>query len=392
MVHAGRLRNDGARSVDTGGGADRAVPQHPARFSVERGHGQEGPGRTHARERRCCCASWPTRSGWTSWWTPELCRNIADLTGVGEEIEAELVAAVSDAERWLEKQSELRRRLFSGLDDAIVASDLAQVRTLRKHLRAVAYRDRTDAENETMAAADALVRAHAKQQQDAATARRAELQDERAEQAAGRARKLLGILERRGDRLSPEAMRKLVNEVVNEAPQAGARIDSHQQDQINAWKTRAESSRARPQTASRPAASSRTVARATGKARPPVAGLKKANRRPLPQSPSWSVLDVSCPPLATLRPVRTARPTASTRISPDSNGSGGGFPTRTRRLAALARTTAGARPGHGRPERYPTTAAGHPACRARSQTSSAPPNWNPGVDTSERKPARLYFP
>ncbi|WP_240512477.1 hypothetical protein [Streptomyces griseoruber] len=226
----------------------------------------------------------------------EICRDIANLTGVGEEMEAQLAAAVSDAERWLEKQSHMRSQLFSELDDAIVASNLVQVRTLRKHLRAVAHHDRTDTENETMAAAEALLKAHAKRQQDAAAARRAKLQDERAAQAAGRAHKLLGILERREGRLSPEAMRKLVNEVVNEASQAGARIDSHQQDQINAWKKRADSSRARPQTARRAATSARTVAQAAGKAQPPAeAGHKEIHRRPLPQSLSWSVLDVSCP-------------------------------------------------------------------------------------------------
>lgn len=228
----------------------------------------------------------------------QLCRDIADLTGVGEEIEARLAAAVSDAERWLEKQSHMRRRLFSELAEAINTSDLVRVRTLRKRIRSAGYRNRTDTENQTLAAAEALLKAHAKQQQEAAAARRAELQDERASQAAGRARKLLGILEHRGDRMAPEAMRKLVNEVVNEASQAGARIDAQQQDQITAWKTRADSSRVRPKTARRTPAELRIAARAAEKARPPAeAGLKEkeADRRPLPQSPSWSVLDVACP-------------------------------------------------------------------------------------------------
>ncbi|MEU8718216.1 hypothetical protein [Streptomyces sp. NPDC048663] len=226
----------------------------------------------------------------------QLCRDIAELAGVEEVTEAQLAAAVSDAERWLVKQSQMRGQLFSELDAAIAASDLVQVRTLRKRLRTAGYRDKTDTEKQTLAAAESLMEAHMKQQQEAAAARRAELQDERSSQAAGRARKLLGILERRGAQMSPEAMRKLVNEVVNEASQAGARIDASQQDQITAWKTRADSSRVWPKTAGRSPAALRSAARAASLARPPAeAGLRQADRRPLPQSPSWSVLDVACP-------------------------------------------------------------------------------------------------
>ncbi|MEU9245351.1 hypothetical protein [Streptomyces sp. NPDC048385] len=160
------------------------------------------------------------------------------------------------------KQSRMRGQLFSELDEAIVASDLVQVRTLRKHLRAVAYRGQTDTEKQTMATAETLLEAHARQQQEAAAARRAELQDERDSQAAGRARKLLG--RRKGGRMSPEVMRKLVDEVVNDASQAGARIDAQQQDQIIAWKRRADSSRVRPKAARRTAASLRIAVRAAG--------------------------------------------------------------------------------------------------------------------------------
>ncbi|WP_369220643.1 hypothetical protein AB5J52_00550 [Streptomyces sp. R39] len=160
------------------------------------------------------------------------------------------------------KQSHMRGQLFSELDEAIVASDLMQVRTLRKHLRAIANRGQTDTEKQTMATAETLLKAHARQQQEVAAARRAELQDERASQAAGRARKLLG--RRKGGRMSPEVMRKLVDEAVNDASQAGARIDVQQQDQITAWKTRADSSRVRPKAARRTAASLRIAARAAG--------------------------------------------------------------------------------------------------------------------------------
>ncbi|MEU2624599.1 hypothetical protein ABZ642_41915 [Streptomyces sp. NPDC007157] len=64
----------------------------------------------------------------------QICRDIADLTGVGEETQAQLAAAVSDAERWLEKQSHMRRWLFSELAKAINTSDLVRVRTLRKRI------------------------------------------------------------------------------------------------------------------------------------------------------------------------------------------------------------------------------------------------------------------
>ncbi|GAA0908439.1 hypothetical protein GCM10009574_101200 [Streptomyces asiaticus] len=44
----GRVRDDGARSIDAGSGADCAFPQHPTRLPVGSRQGQEGPGRARS--------------------------------------------------------------------------------------------------------------------------------------------------------------------------------------------------------------------------------------------------------------------------------------------------------------------------------------------------------
>jgi len=59
-----------------------------------------------------------------------VCREIADLTGVSQETQGQLHAAVQDAHAWLEKQDEVCRALFSGLEQAVTAQDIVQVRTL----------------------------------------------------------------------------------------------------------------------------------------------------------------------------------------------------------------------------------------------------------------------
>ncbi|OLZ59446.1 hypothetical protein AV521_45295 [Streptomyces sp. IMTB 2501] len=63
----------------------------------------------------------------------------------------------------------------------------------------------------------ALLTAYAKQQQGAAAARRATQECERAAKGAGRARKLLETLERRGAHRRRGPLRELVKELVNEA-------------------------------------------------------------------------------------------------------------------------------------------------------------------------------
>ncbi|MDQ0904098.1 hypothetical protein QFZ22_000083 [Streptomyces canus] len=224
------------------------------------------------------------------------CSDIATLTEVEQDVQAELAAAVADAQCWLEEQQELRQQLVRELEKATTGADLPQVRTLLRQVKWAAHPDRTDAERAAIAGAEALVKDFAQQQQDRAAARRAQLQDERAEQAAGRARKLLAILERRGVRQPPGQMRKLVRELVNEASQAGTRIDPHLQEQINAWKARADDRNVPPQTVRPAAIADRTAVPAkrkrqsSGQSKP-----KKSDARTEPQSPSWSVLDVSCP-------------------------------------------------------------------------------------------------
>ncbi|MFJ9729236.1 hypothetical protein ACIRP3_41490 [Streptomyces sp. NPDC101209] len=241
----------------------------------------------------------------------QTCSDIADLTDVEQDVQAQLAAAVVDAQRWLQEQAQARQQLVRELQEATTDRDLAQVRTLVKHLRHSAYPDRTDAETAAIAAAEALLKAFAKQQQDRAAARRAQQENERAAKAAERARKLLQILERRGDDQPPGPMRKLVKELVNEAAQAGTQIDSSLQKQIDIWKLRADAARAAPQTDHRTAIAPQPAARARrdrrdrhspGKAKGKGKGKgkgeakpKRSDRRPEPQSPAWNVLDVSCP-------------------------------------------------------------------------------------------------
>ncbi|MEV8546758.1 hypothetical protein [Streptomyces sp. NPDC051572] len=70
-------------------------------------------------------------------------RDIADLTGVEGELKAQLAAAVSAAEAWLEDQVRVRRELFSHLEEAIAARDALRVRQLLARVNATASHDRT---------------------------------------------------------------------------------------------------------------------------------------------------------------------------------------------------------------------------------------------------------
>ncbi|MFE9476780.1 hypothetical protein [Streptomyces griseofuscus] len=185
----------------------------------------------------------------------QVLRGIANLTDVEGELEAQLAAAVSDAEAWLEDQVRARRELFSQLKEALAARDARQVRQLLAHVNATASHDRT-ADEITIADAAATYVAEQQQayvEQLQAVAKRAREEEARARRAANRVQTLLATLQRRGDTGSPKMMRKLVRELMHAASDAGDLVDADQQEQIGVWKTRAEIGRPPTQTA-RPAA------------------------------------------------------------------------------------------------------------------------------------------
>ncbi|GAA1004750.1 hypothetical protein GCM10009576_097890 [Streptomyces rhizosphaericus] len=196
-----------------------------------------------------------------------VCRDIADLTGVEGEIQAQLAAAVSDAERWLEVQTEVRRELFSHLEEAVTALNATHVHQLLVRMNATASHDRTEAENAIAEAAVECLDAFAEQRQAEAAAKRAEQEDNRSKRAADRAQTLLATLQHRGTDQPLGTMRKLVKEPVHAATEAGDRIDSHQQKQSTAWKTRADIGRPLAQTARPTSEPAQPVARS--KRKPP---------------------------------------------------------------------------------------------------------------------------
>ncbi|MGW6911070.1 hypothetical protein [Streptomyces sp. NPDC054940] len=183
-------------------------------------------------------------------------RDIAAVTGVQGELQDQLAAAAADAERWLEDQTQVRRELFSRLEDALAARDTRQVRQLLARVNATASHDRTATEITIVDVAAGYLaeqrQAYAEQLQVEAATRLAEQQDARARRAEDRVRTLLATLQRRGDTGSPKMTRKLVRDLLHAASDAGDRVDDGQREQIGVWKTRADIGRTPARTA-RPA-------------------------------------------------------------------------------------------------------------------------------------------
>ncbi|MEU9331019.1 hypothetical protein AB0D91_46165 [Streptomyces canus] len=103
-------------------------------------------------------------------------RDIADLTGLEGATKAQLTAAVSDAEAWLEDQVRVRRELFSQLEKTLAARDALEVRQLLTRVNATASHDRT-ADETTVA--DVAATYVAEQQQSYAEQLRAKAADRR---------------------------------------------------------------------------------------------------------------------------------------------------------------------------------------------------------------------
>jgi len=152
----------------------------------------------------------------------------------------------------------VRQELFSDLEEALAARDTVQVRRLLARVNTVASHKRTADEITIADVAAAYVadqqQAYVQRLRAHAEAQRAEQEEARARRAAGRVQSLLATLQQRGDKGAPKTTRKLVRELVHAASDAGDHIDAGQQEQINAWKTRAEVDKPPAQTA-RPATS-----------------------------------------------------------------------------------------------------------------------------------------
>ncbi|MGW1106135.1 zinc finger domain-containing protein [Streptomyces sp. NPDC002540] len=166
-----------------------------------------------------------------------VCREIAAVTGLDEGTQTELTKAVSDTERWLAGQAEVRRELFLGLEEAVAAGNIEQVRQLMVRADATASHDRTDAESAIAAEASEHLAVLARQRQAAAAARLAEREGIEAGRAARHVQMLLMRLEKGG--LGPKTMRKVVQDLAYAAVEAHDHIDAHQQEQISSWKARA---------------------------------------------------------------------------------------------------------------------------------------------------------
>lgn len=155
-----------------------------------------------------------------------LCGQIADVTGAKKETQVQLAAAVADAGRWLEQQTEVRRSLLADLEAAVDAGHTQRVRTLLTHVNATAGSDRTEEETRVVGAAADHV----------ATV---------ASAAAERVRTLLEDLRRLPRGLAAHLLRPQVQQLIQAAAEVG-RLGPRQENQVAAWKARAGLSKPAP--------------------------------------------------------------------------------------------------------------------------------------------------
>ncbi|MFJ9968593.1 zinc finger domain-containing protein [Streptomyces avermitilis] len=165
----------------------------------------------------------------------QVCREIADLTGVSQEIQGQLEAAVRHAHVWLEEQAGVRRRLFARLDQAVADQRAGQVRRLLVRVNATASHDRTEAEDAIVERAIDYFAGLDNLTQEAVEA---EAAAERATaEAAARVRTLLKGL-RRYDAYMND-LHPQVEALIRSAAAAGDRLTAGQARDIATWKTRA---------------------------------------------------------------------------------------------------------------------------------------------------------
>jgi hypothetical protein len=154
---------------------------------------------------------------------------IAAVTGVSQQTQADLDTAVAEANRWLEGQAEVRRDLFARLDEAVAAQRTKQTRELLARVNATSSHDRTDTDTDTDTDTEDVIAAAAADYMTAFTS-----------EAYQRVRGILDDLSRTGRHLQPAQMRPLVEKAIRAAADAGSLTGDREAS------ARASTSRPRP--------------------------------------------------------------------------------------------------------------------------------------------------
>ncbi|OSZ61311.1 hypothetical protein OQI_06015 [Streptomyces pharetrae CZA14] len=165
----------------------------------------------------------------------QVCGDIEDLTGVDEELQEQLEAAVRHARVWLVEQDEERRKLFCNLNRAVEEQKPGRVRRLLLRVNATAAEDRTDAESAVYERASRYFESLDDLTRDAVEAE-ADTEKE-ARKAAGRARNALQRL--RGYDAYTFDLRSQVEELVRSATLAGELLTRGEARRVEVWKKRA---------------------------------------------------------------------------------------------------------------------------------------------------------
>ncbi|MFI1226089.1 MULTISPECIES: hypothetical protein [unclassified Streptomyces] len=182
-----------------------------------------------------------------------LCDQIAGVTGVKEETQAQLAAAVADTRHWLEQQAEVRHSLLADLDAAVAAGHTPRVRTLLTHVNMTAIPDRTEEEIRVVGtAADHLASV--------------------ASAAAERVHALLEDLRSLPRNLAADRLRPQVQQLIQAAAEAGRLLGPRQEIQIATWKARAGLDKPAPARTAAPRVPAQTAA--------PRAPVEQPPRRP----------------------------------------------------------------------------------------------------------------
>ncbi|MEU7183903.1 MULTISPECIES: zinc finger domain-containing protein [Streptomyces] len=165
----------------------------------------------------------------------QVCADIEDLTGVYEEFQEQLEAAVRHARVWLAEQDEARRKLFDNLNTAVEEQKPGQVRRLLMRVNATAAEERTDAESAVYERATTYFNSLDDLTRDAVEAE-ADTEKE-AHKAAARVRSALQRL--RGYDAYTPGLRPQVEELVRSAALAGELLTRGEARRVEVWKKRA---------------------------------------------------------------------------------------------------------------------------------------------------------
>ncbi|MET9986197.1 zinc finger domain-containing protein [Streptomyces rochei] len=165
----------------------------------------------------------------------QVCGDIEDLTGVGEELQEQLEAAVRHARIWRVEQDEARRKLFAKLNRAVEERKPGRVRRLLLRVNGTAAEDRTDAESAVYERATTYFDSLDDLTRDAVEA---EADTEKgARKAATRVRTALQHL--RGYDAYTFDLRPQVEELLQSAALAGELLTRGEARRVEVWKKRA---------------------------------------------------------------------------------------------------------------------------------------------------------